>query len=206
MTPTLDNPKSMKLFLEQHPFLKTTELAQIVGCSNTTIRRYRKRFGMVTAKPSFFRPYRPPLITTETYPPSVWNNREWLEQKYTVEGYGMRVIAFMIGRTIEYVYRRLLQFGIKTRPKIGSVSKNPCYSKEWLVENHIILGRSIRHCARIASVNPYTIYNWAAKFGVVLRDKHSCLAGDRSPTYGKSVCKKNGRMDRVATKNHHQEA
>lgn len=206
MTPTLDNPKSMKLFFEQHPFLKTTELAQIIGCSNTTIRRWRKRFGFTTEKPNFFRAYRPPLTTTETFLPSVWNNREWLEQKYIVEGYGMRSISRMTGKKVEYIYNRLRHFGIKTRPKIGSVSKNSCYNREWLVENHIILGRSIRHCARIASVNPYTIYNWAAKFGVVLRDKRECNAGDRSSTYGKSVRKKNGCMDGVTTQNHHQEA
>jgi hypothetical protein len=155
--------RSLRRFFQIHEWLQSSEIAELLGCSQWTVNKYRRRCGMARPRLKIFT-YRPqyhhfPLATN-------WDNPEWFRQKYEVEGWGKLLIARMIGRRSKFVLDRLRRYGIPLR-KHGS--KNPCCTRPWLEEHYEVLRESIPKCARLAGVNNYAIIQWLVKFGFNIR-------------------------------------
>jgi hypothetical protein len=182
-----------------YDYCKTSEVAILEGLSIRGIQRRRKKEGIFSKGNGWGgnhekRPFDsikvPPNKINDRLPRitdrKVWDNAEWFHEMYVVNRYGIYLISKMICRDMFIVRRKLKRYGIKTRSYDEVVcSKNKCCTCEWLEENYVILGYTIRKCAQMAAVNNYTIIAWLTKFGIKIRDKYEAVAGERSANYGK---------------------
>jgi len=181
--PDAKNVRSLQIFFKENEFMRTTELAQLANVSVKTIINWRKKVG-IKSKPRFHQGVR--HKKHEIQPVEKWNDRDWLYQKIVVEGCGVHKICRMANRNIRTVYTKVKKLGIPLRdPKVASASKNPCCDRKWLLDHYVTLGLTLRQCAKIANVCPYTIYNWLVKYHIEIRDNYEALVGERSPRYGK---------------------
>lgn len=192
--PNPKNLKSLQVFFRDYGHLKNSDLAILANTSSSTIRRWKRRCNVANYAEGWgsnkaFRPFqgtKASKVEVVVVPPEVWNNRDWFYQKYVVERLGIPLISRMINRDKNIVLCRFERFNIKTRSYAeASKSKNPCCTYEWLYEHYEIYGMSLEKCAALANVNPYTIYNWLAKFKIYIRNHNECMAGERNPGYGK---------------------
>lgn len=185
--PDVKDLRSLKMFFEENKFLRTTELAQVAGVSTPTIIRWRKMCDIKPPKPR----WHPGVIPQkkklpENVAPNSHLDPNWLYQKSVVEGYGMHRIAEMSKRDVKTIWYRMKKLKIPTKTaRELSVSKNPCCSREWLMENYVINKISAIQCSKMAGVCQYTIYNWLAKFNIELRDITSSSAGELNRMYGR---------------------
>lgn len=104
-------------------------------------------------------------------------SRDWLHQKYVVEGLGTVQIGRLVDRHPKRVYEWLIDFGIPTRGKWqGSVRKAGLHwSKEWL-EAEYGKGRSLSDLAADAGVAIATLRARMETFGVEIRGTSEALA------------------------------
>jgi 5-methylcytosine-specific restriction endonuclease McrA len=97
-------------------------------------------------------------------------DRDWLHQKYVVEGLGTTQIGRLVGRHPKRVYGWLRDFGIPMREKWrGNVPpRQPFHDPEWLKAEY---GRG-RNCYSIAEecgVAPATVHRYLVRFGIETR-------------------------------------
>ena len=186
--PDINDKIKLKIWLEQHPDLSTYDLVMLTGKSPSTIRNWKKKFGL-KMKDSPFRSFKHSYVKREVEviaDQSIWDNKEWFHKKYEDERNGAPTIARMIDRSIVLVVGRLKRYGIKMRQHSDAVKSDSKFcSKEWLLEHYVTQGWSLKKCADAAGVVPYTIYNWLVKFGVEPRSIHEAMAGDKNPFFGK---------------------
>jgi transposase len=118
--------------------------------------------------------------------PAIWDNPEWFRRKYHEEGIGTPTIARIINRSIVLVVGRLRRYGISLRHHSEAVKSRSIHcSREWLHEQYYVKKQSLKECAGMAGVSPYTIYNWLVKFGMEPRTMHQAMAGEMNPFHGR---------------------
>lgn len=199
------NTEVVEQFFDTFEGLTTAELATLAGVSTVTIRRWKKRLGLSSPKPSqFMKNYTPQKLDLEEKIEEDWNNEEWLREKYLDEKLGVAAIAKMLGKRPCNIYLALKRHGIPTRSLKEAVkSDNPCCTKEWLMYHYADrpeyekwcqetrqeaepdggMGLSLRNCAEIAGVSRYTIYNWLVKFRMYIRSQKEAAALRAHPNY-----------------------
>ena len=202
--PNPSDVEALRRFFEEHSDKSTYDLCRMIGRSASTIRNWRRNCGLPSKPSPFANMARPvkPKEEVEALPPEVWDNVEWFRQAYTDKKWGIPTIARQIGHGVAFVSSRLKRYNIQTRKHADScASKNECCSEQWLMENYATKqqylewaqnkgiepsvecgrGYSIRKCARVAGVTPYTVYNWLAKFKISTRNIHDAMRGDLNP-------------------------
>jgi len=151
---------------EDHGFLQTTEIAIIIRKSLKTAQTYRRYNGQSMPKPEAFSNYSPKRNYPKV-PEKVWRNKTWFAFMVNEAGFGFNIISKIIDRSNFRTKGIASEFGIKS--KNTSESLNPYCNKEWLEDKYVTEGLTLRQCARIAGVNPYTMYTWLAKYGIEVR-------------------------------------
>lgn len=176
---------ALRAFFEKHKYYTTYELAILVDKAPSTIDKWRSRCGISTGKKrlSDTKKVQAPVTIV---PKEIWDNEEWLRNKYEIEKVGLPTIARMIDRSVTLVKRRFDRYKIATRDLRSSMaSKNPMCTKQWLLDNYENGGKTLVECAEIANVSPHTISKWLAKFKMSIRDINEAMAGDRNPFWGR---------------------
>ncbi len=187
MLPNSTDINALRVFFEKHQFHNTYELAALTNKSPSVIEEWRNRCGMKSGK-------KPPTTVKREFKPkdyepidvTVWDNKEWLMQKYTIERLGLPTVARMVKRSVTLIRKKLQRYGIPTRDlQTSMASKNPHCTKEWLVSTYVNDGWTLRECAEVADVSPHTISKWLAKFNLDIRDVNEAMAGNRNPFFGR---------------------
>ena len=178
----------------EHQYMTTTEIAQTTGKSVKTIQNWRRyedipNTGKGWGARHSERPFSYRTVKKFTYQKitdrDIWDNYTWLNFMYHDADLGILVLSQITGRSCFYLSRRMKQYGIKRKShEVACAPKNPYYTREWVDEKYNIEGCTIWQCAKLAGVNPYTIYNWLVKFGYEIRDQYECRAGERNRRYG----------------------
>lgn len=181
VTPDGSNLCSLRVFFEQNRFLTTSELAILAERSMETVRLWRRRCGLPNkAKPNFGPCVLPIRQEVEFVGRDGLDDPVWLRQKYEAEHCGLGIIARMCGCGRKQVLARLRLFNIPTRPFADVVgSRHPCCTRDWLDQHYVVEGLTLRECAELAGVNPYTIIRWLAKFGIPTRTVGEAVYGRR---------------------------
>jgi hypothetical protein len=187
--PDLSGFDKIKTWLELNKRMGTYELAMIAQKSPSTIRNWKRRAGQKLKESPFqnvkhVHKRRPIEVIDD---PSVWDNAQWFKRKYVDEGYGTPTIARIINRSNVLVVNRLKnRYHIKTRTHKEAVKSNSkLCNLEWLTEHYVIKRWSLKKCAQVAGVVPYTIYNWLIKFKLDPRSIHQAMAGNSNPFFGR---------------------
>jgi hypothetical protein len=114
-------------------------------------------------------------------------DRDWLVQKYLVEGLSTGQIAKLVHRHQKRVYEWLIGYGIPTRAKwtANARKKGLHWSKEWL-DTEYGKGRTILEMAKDAGVCMATLRTRMVNFGIVLRScaESVLLRGTRNNVSG----------------------
>jgi hypothetical protein len=197
----------MKKFFDENPHLTTYEFAVLANKSPSTIRNWKRKCGLnLKESPFKVRVEYKRREVSKVANDHVWDNEDWLRQKYEHDGFGIPTIAKMIGHSVSLVASRLKKYDIATRQHIDAVkSSNKACNEEWLYTNYTTRDQyiewcskkskmptngsgkalSLAKCAELADVVPYTIYNWLVRFKIPIRDISEAMAGENNPFYGK---------------------
>lgn len=120
-------------------------------------------------------------------------NKEWLYQKYIVEGLGAYQIAKIVNRNPKQVWNWLKGYGISIRERTwDNKATNKLYQDEsWLHETYLS-GKSSTEIAQEFGVTPATVIFYLKKFNIPTRNTSQTRAlkywgnkGDKNPMYGK---------------------
>jgi len=187
--PSPNDKEELKAWLEKNKDLTTYELVLLTKKSPSTIRNWKRKFGLSLKDSPFsdVKHVRTKKDIEVIEDADIWDNEEWFRQKYEKEGLGAPTIARMINRSIVLVTGRLKRFGIRVRSHNEAVkSKSKFCNREWLSEHYVNKHWSLKRCAKEAKVVPYTIYNWLVKFGIEPRSIHQAMAGNNNPFFGRT--------------------
>lgn len=125
--------------------------------------------------------------------------REWLVQKYEVEGLGAYEIAKIVKRNAKQVWHWLRGYGIPIRSRSWSNSPDdtkkcdkPYKSFAWMMSEYSLAGRSAADIGKQFGVAPETIRNYLDRLGITRRTageviairKQARLIGKQNPMYG----------------------
>lgn len=202
-----NNINELKKFFEENPYLSTYELAMVAGKSPSTIRNWKRKCGLELKQSPFPKGREYTRREVESIQDQgIWDTKNWFNQKYAIEGFGIPTIAKIIGKSVSLVAARLKKYDIPTRPHNEAVkSSNQYCNEEWLHSHYATRDQyvdwctrnakpvssdggqalSLAKCAKIAGVVPYTIYNWLVHFKIPMRDINEAMAGEGNPFYGK---------------------
>ncbi len=122
-------------------------------------------------------------------------DRDWLYQKYVVEGLGTTRIGRLVGRHPKRVYEWLRDLGIPLREKWqGNVpSRQPFHDPDWL-KSEYEKGRNCYDIAEECGVVPGTVFRYMVRFGIETRSTHESLRlagtqvrlfGEKNPMWGR---------------------
>jgi hypothetical protein len=185
IVPNGKDRRSLRLFFEENEYMTNFEMAQLVNVNPRTIRRWRNKCGHKLHRPRHFYLNRKGIRPIELiHDQKVWDNREWFYEKYVKQDIGISILARMTGKDHHFIWKRLRRYDIQIKPR---ASNNPCCTRDWCVENYEIIGYTLRKCAEMAGVNPYTFMDWLVHFGIHIRDRLEALSGERNPLYGKPI-------------------
>ncbi len=170
------------------PYLTTIENAQLHGKSIKTITRWRSAeelpntgngWGNHYPSRPFNRKTKKPKTQIEHFPdPKVWNTKEWFTEMYINKRFGIWLISKMIKRSYLATRLKLQKYKIPIRNHHEATkSQHPCCDFQWLEDNYVLQKMSLKRCADIAGVSPYTIYTWLVYYKIEIRDKHDCKMG-----------------------------
>lgn len=98
--------------------------------------------------------------------------REWLEQKYVVEGLSTYQIGELVGRNPKRVWEWLRGYGIPTREREWETALDPgtpYHNADWLREQYDAQGRSAAEIAAQFDVGEATILYFLRRFGIPAR-------------------------------------
>lgn len=178
----LPNPKDIeeiKTFFKDHEDYTLLEIALKYKIKPVYLKRWRVFAGIKsnTEQSNFLRSHKnkkPPIERVNDQ--AIWDNKEWFVDAYSK--HGIIVISRIIGRTIRTVQKRLARYGITTNSHHDSVkSKNPCNTREWIVEHYRVMG--IKKMAKLAGVSIYTIYDWMINYDIYPNTRHKSSAQKR---------------------------
>ena len=121
-------------------------------------------------------------------------DKEWLYQKYVVEGMSAYRIAALVKRDPKRVYEWLVGYGIPMREREWSVESGtmPYHDADWLRREYVEKGRSSGEIAAQFGVTEMNIVFFLRKHGIERRTisearslKHWGAPGEMNPMYGK---------------------
>lgn len=121
-------------------------------------------------------------------------DREWLQQKYEVEGLSTYQIATLVNRNPKQVWHWLKDYGIALRERTWDTEPNtqPYHDPEWLRAEYVDKKRSAGEIANQFDVEDENILYFLKKFGIKRRNasevrkvKRWGLSGDQNPMFGK---------------------
>lgn len=151
--------------------MRKYEMARVCGVTLWTIHRWLRLCGMGHGRPPGFRNHGEKKVVVPVNDQALWRTKEWLQQKYVVEGLSVKLIAKMVDRDPKTVWDRIRRHKIMTRsPQEVCWSNHPCANRKWLEEHYIDMNLSFRQVARLANVSLYNVYWWLLKFGVPIKD------------------------------------
>lgn len=166
---------ALRKFFEDHSDYTTFELTHKYGIPASTLRYWKREKLGIPSKPNVlvnFKTKRKAKDYGKPLPESVWNNGPWFKKMYEEEQVGAYVIAKMIGRSVTTVYKKLKKFEIELRShKEAVATKNPYHDPDWLFEQYVIIGKTLKEIADEAGVNNYTVAHWLAEFNINIRDR-----------------------------------
>jgi len=133
-------------------------------------------------------------------------DREWLYQKYVVEGLGTYRIGQIVGRDPKRVYEWLIGYGIPTRKRGWNLtgdesdrdagsgngqSPKPYLDRDWLYQEYVVKQRSAAEIAADFDCKENNILYFLDKHGISKRSisearevKHWGLSGEQNGMYG----------------------
>lgn len=120
--------------------------------------------------------------------------REWLYQKYVVEGLSTYQIAKMVNRNPKSVYNWLIGLDIPTRTREWEIElgSEPYHNSGWLKSKYIDNGLTMEQIATECNCTTANIKYFMAKFGIkrksmseIRATKHWGSDGSRNPMYGR---------------------
>lgn len=183
------NNKEIENFFESHQGLTDRELAILANVSTSTITEWKRKVGLL--KPLAKKP-----LQVKGVLPKDWDNKEWFEKTY--ESMGLRSMALLLGKDVNFVTKRLKQHGIRIKSlSERTISKNPCCDEGWLyyyyadkndyskwckknkIEPCEDGGQRLStiKCAELAGVSPNTITNWLVLFKMRIRSQAEAQLG-----------------------------
>lgn len=120
-------------------------------------------------------------------------DRDWLYQKYVVEGLSTYQIAKIVDRNPKQVYAWLKGYGIPIRERAWDTTDHqPFHDKEWLIREYVEKQRSTGDIAKEFDVSEPAIIHFMRKHGIKRRNasetrviKHWGQVGEKNPMYGK---------------------
>jgi hypothetical protein len=165
---------ALRKFFDDHSDYTTFELTHKYGIPASTTRYWKRvKLGIIEEPNALvnFKTRRKKKDYGEPLLPEIWDNGPWFKQKYEDEKIGAYVIAKMINRSVQTVYKKLKRFQIPLRShKEAVATRNPCHNREWLWQAYIYEGKILAEMAKEANVNPYTILHWLVEFNITIRD------------------------------------
>lgn len=121
-------------------------------------------------------------------------DRDWLYQKYVVDGLSSYQIAKMVGRNPKRVYEWMKDLGIPLRKRTWDIEPNtqPYHDPEWLKTEYVDKRRSAGEISAQFGVTDAVILYFLREFGIKRRNisaarkvKRWGAIGDKNPMYGK---------------------
>lgn len=120
-------------------------------------------------------------------------DRDWLYQKYIVEGLSTYQIAKLVQRNPKQVYNWIRDYGIQLRERAWDTEEHkPYHDKEWLIREYVEKQRSTGEIAADFGVNEAGIIHFMRRHGIKRRNtsearavKHWGQPGEKNPMYGK---------------------
>lgn len=179
-TTRLLDPKNvveLRRWFETHSHLSTNDQAQLANVAARTIRRLKKRAGIV-GKPTKPTPryLRINTIPTAAVPDNWRDDPVWLAKM--VQVYSVKQLAEMVNRNRNVIRTVLNRHGIKTKTlKEATRSKNKCCNHAWCYQHYITLGYSQQKCADLAGISQQTFSDWLNRFKIPVRDAEQTLNG-----------------------------
>lgn len=183
---TVLDPKDtagLRRFFQSHAHLSTNDQAQLAGVSAKTIRRLKKKAGLV-GKATTARPPRHqtlPSIPSVAVPDNWREDGVWLSKMILV--YNVSKLAKLVGRNRNVIKTVLKRHGLKTKTlKEATRSKNRCCNHAWCHKNYVEKGLSQQKCADLAGVSQQTFGDWLNRFKIPVRDNEQAHTGRREIT------------------------
>jgi|APSaa5957512535_1039671.scaffolds.fasta_scaffold58389_2 hypothetical protein len=122
-------------------------------------------------------------------------DRDWLYEKYFVEGLGTYQIGKIVNRNPKNVYRWLKDYKIPIRKRGWEVTINesiPYHDKEWLKHQYITLKKSSKLISDEVGTSENNILHFLNKFDIIIRSmkeirkmKHWGQSGKDNPMFGR---------------------
>jgi len=121
-------------------------------------------------------------------------DKEWLEQKYLVEGMSTYAIAKIVKRNPKQVWHWIKDYGIPIRERTWSTDQDtqPYHNEEWLRSEYVDNQRSTGEIAEQFGVTEANIIHFLKLYGIERRTmsearavKHWGLSGEENPMFGK---------------------
>lgn len=121
-------------------------------------------------------------------------DKEWLHQKYVVEGLSSYQIAKIVNRNPKQVWEWLKGYNLPTRERTWDIEPNtqPYHDPEWLKAEYVDKKRSTGEIGEQFGVEGETILYFLRKFKIDRRDtsevrkvKRWGALGEQNPMYGK---------------------
>lgn len=120
-------------------------------------------------------------------------DRDWLYQKYVVDGLSTYQIAKLVDRNPKQIYQWLKGYEIPTREREwDTTGHQPFHDKEWLIKEYVEKKRSTGEIAAEFGVNEPAIIHFMRKHGIKRRTTSEARAvkywgqeGENNPMYGK---------------------
>jgi len=121
-------------------------------------------------------------------------NRDWLYEKYVVEGLSTYQIAELVDRDPKSVYRWLIDWEIPTRRRKWNTQEPKAYwDRDWLYREYIEKGRSASEIAESFNCGMTNIAHYLCKFNIPTRSvsearklRHWGLEGEANGMFGKT--------------------
>jgi len=177
------DPKDRDLFTVWVTYKSYTiaEAAIITGLSHRMFRYYLKKYGITKYEESDeqYSDYRREKTDYKKIDKSILKNKSKLSKLH--DDHGKISISKMAGVSVERVRKYLQKFDISKPDRQVTGPNNSCRSREWLTQNYVIGGLTLRACAELAGVCPHTIRNWLIHFGIRPRDVHEAFAVRQNP-------------------------
>lgn len=161
------DPKSLRKWFDDHPYLSVYDHAQIMQKCTLVIREYRKKAGIMKKGPTTSKRYYPGATIGPSEVPKDWRNPEWLIEN--LKKYTASALIRSIGVNRPNFYKALKKANIPLGK--GNYSRNPCCTKSWCHKHYIELQMSMEECSKLAGVSRPKFADWLVKFDIPIRHK-----------------------------------
>lgn len=105
----------------------------------------------------------------------IYLDKEWLHERYCVDGLSLRAIADIVGCGVYVIHNRMDELGIPRRnswPKKDTLYTN----RDWLYEMFVNNGMLIGTMANLAQCGRSTISKWLRRYDIIKGDRYKWKA------------------------------